>query len=80
MALTASNFAYSWSKWNCEASPEKIVMLGAEKLDGTQVTEVKNLWGLSEILWLSHFFCVFFFLLFFSFLFLHFGIDNQKFW
>lgn len=39
MSLTASNFAYSWSKWNCEASQEKIVILGAEKLDGNALTD-----------------------------------------
>ncbi|XP_063960514.1 dynein axonemal intermediate chain 7-like isoform X1 [Lytechinus pictus] len=32
MALTASHFAYSWSKWNAETSPDKIILLGCEKL------------------------------------------------
>ncbi|XP_072171689.1 dynein axonemal intermediate chain 7 homolog [Diadema setosum] len=32
MALSASYFAYSWSKWNAETPPDKVIMLGAEKL------------------------------------------------
>ncbi|XP_072047400.1 LOW QUALITY PROTEIN: dynein axonemal intermediate chain 7 homolog [Amphiura filiformis] len=33
MALTASHFAYSWSKWNTESGTERIILQGCEKLE-----------------------------------------------
>ncbi|XP_077994228.1 dynein axonemal intermediate chain 7-like [Glandiceps talaboti] len=39
MALTASHFAYSWSKWNAEAGEEKIVIQGTEMLQDEPVIE-----------------------------------------
>ncbi|XP_070553150.1 dynein axonemal intermediate chain 7-like isoform X8 [Ptychodera flava] len=39
MALTASHFAYSWSKWNAESGTEKIVIQGTELLQDEPVIE-----------------------------------------
>ena len=33
MALTASHFAYSWSKWNNDSGTERIILQGCEKLE-----------------------------------------------
>lgn len=40
MALTASTMAYSWSKWNGEREPEKIIIQGAPQLADEPLTEV----------------------------------------
>ncbi|XP_070551634.1 dynein axonemal intermediate chain 7-like isoform X2 [Ptychodera flava] len=39
MALTASHFAFSWSKWNAESGTEKIVVQGTELLQDEPVIE-----------------------------------------
>merc|ERR1719494_617034 len=39
MALTASGFAYSWSRWNADCGKEKVIMQGVEHLSDEPVNE-----------------------------------------
>ena len=46
MALTASHFAYSWSKWNNDSGAERIILQGCEKLEDDIPLDVSWLdWG-----------------------------------
>ena len=47
MALTASSFAYSWSKWNAESGEDRIVLQTTEQLQDEMLLEVS--WSI--ILW-----------------------------
>lgn len=40
MALTASAFAYTWSKWNANCGKDKIIMQAVEQLVDDQPFEV----------------------------------------
>lgn len=43
MALTASAFAYTWSKWNADCGKDKIILQAIEQLQDEQPLEVNNL-------------------------------------
>lgn len=43
MALTASAFAYTWSKWNTDCGKDKIILQAIEQLQDEQPLEVNNL-------------------------------------
>ena len=43
MALTASTFAYTWSKWNADCGKDKIILQAIEQLQDEQPLEVNNL-------------------------------------
>ena len=40
MALTASSFAYTWSKWNADCGKDKIIIQAIEQLQDEQPLEV----------------------------------------
>lgn len=40
MALTASAFAYTWSKWNADCGKDKIIIQAVEQLEDEQPLEV----------------------------------------
>ena len=40
MALTASAFAYTWSKWNADCGKDKIIIQAVEQLQDEQPLEV----------------------------------------
>ena len=40
MALTASAFAYTWSKWNADCGKDKIIIQSVEQLQDEQPLEV----------------------------------------
>ena len=40
MALTASAFAYTWSKWNADCGKDKIIIQAVERLQDEQPLEV----------------------------------------
>lgn len=42
MALTASAFAYTWSKWNADCGKDKIIIQAVEQLHDEQPLEVAN--------------------------------------
>ena len=42
MALTASAFAYTWSKWNADCGKDKIIIQAVEKLHDEQPLEVNK--------------------------------------
>ena len=43
VALTASAFAYTWSKWNADCGKDKIILQAIEQLQDEQPLEVNNL-------------------------------------
>ena len=43
MALTASAFAYTWSKWNADCGKDKIILQSVEQLEDEQPLEVRQL-------------------------------------
>ena len=42
ISLTASAFAYSWSKWNAESGEDKIVLQTTEQLQDEMLLEVSH--------------------------------------
>jgi len=43
MALTASAFAYTWSKWNANCGKDKIILQAVEQLQDEQPLEVNGI-------------------------------------
>ena len=42
MSLTASAFAYTWSKWNADCGKDKIIIQAVEQLEDEQPLEVNK--------------------------------------
>ena len=42
MSLTASAFAYTWSKWNADCGKDKIIIQAVEQLEDDQPLEVNK--------------------------------------
>lgn len=50
MSLTASVFAYTWSKWNADCGKDKIIIQAVEQLEDEQPLEVKRLFKIKGFL------------------------------
>ena len=49
MALTASAFAYTWSKWNAECGNDKVVIQAVEQLQNEPLLEVRHVERLHDL-------------------------------
>ena len=55
MALTASAFAYTWSKWNADCGKDKIIIQAVEQLEDEQPLEVVLIFFQTSTQDFSHF-------------------------